>query len=82
MAAMGLPQRCQGLLVGCLGGLQLLGPMGFHLLKLELNRLDLLLDLAAYSGLAARLASMLDNMLCRSAALLSYLRWIAPTSCS
>lgn len=47
MAAMGLPQRCQGLLVGCLGGLQLLGPMGFHLLKLELNRLDLLLDLGS-----------------------------------
>lgn len=44
-SAVGLIQRRQGLLIRYLGGLQLLGPLGFHLLELGLDRLDLLLDL-------------------------------------
>ena len=44
-SAVGLIQRRQGLLIRCLGGLQLLGPLGFHLLELGLDRLNLLLDL-------------------------------------
>lgn len=44
-SAVGLIQRRQGLLIRYLGGLQLLGPLGFHLLELGLDRLNLLLDL-------------------------------------